>query len=142
MDSAIRTHLDRENNPDKARIGGSYTLSTVWNPGHNCYDIIYLSGAEVNAKEWKPGMIKGYLQPTIFQDHFNLIWYDALCKPIEHDCNATISQSAILELNFPLMETGIRLSRVPSSKNKYVSSDTNHNNVAKPHQMSDVTIRR
>lgn len=107
----IWRHLDRENDPTKARMGGNYTVATIWNPDSRAYDVIYLGGATVNPQEWIPGMIKGHLRPTIFRDHFDLIWYDSMCRPIDRDCNASISQPAILELNFPLMDTRIRLSR-------------------------------
>lgn len=108
-------HLDRENDPAKARMGGTYTLATVWNPETRAYDILYLDGAAVNPTAWKTGMIKGRLRPTIFRDHFDLVWYDSLCQLVDRDCNASITQGAILELNFPLMATRIRLSRVSGS---------------------------
>lgn len=116
-------HLDRTNDPTKARIGGRYTLATIWNSETKMYDIIYIDGAGVNPKEWTTGMVKGHLRPTAFHNHFDLIWYDALCTPIKHDCNATITQPAILELNFPLMETSIRLSRLPLLLAKKNESD-------------------
>jgi len=106
-------HLDRTNDPAKARMGGTYTVATVWNPDTEVYDIIYMDGATVNPRSWIPGMRKGHLHPTIFQDHFDLVWYDALCKPVSRGCNASITQQAILELDFPLMDTRIRMSRVP-----------------------------
>lgn len=109
-------HLDRENDPAKARMGGTYTLATIKNTESGTYDIIYIDGASVNPHEWQPGMRKGTLTPTIFRDHFDLTWYDALCMPVLRDCHAGISQNAILELNFPLMDTKIRLSRVPTAK--------------------------
>ena len=105
-------HLDRTNDPAKARMGGSYTVATVWNPDTGVYDMIYMAGAVVNPRSWTPGMLKGQLRPTIFQDHFDLVWYDAMCKPVSRECNANMTQQAILELNFPLMDTRIRMSRV------------------------------
>ena len=69
--------------------------------------LIYLSGAQINQINWVEGMIKGRLRPTIFQNHYDLIWYDSMFDIIDTDAYATIVDS-ILTLEFPLYKTQIR----------------------------------
>lgn len=105
-------YLDRENDPDYAIPGGRYTLAIVASgdiPG--AYDILYVSGAQKMAGLWSPGMLKGRLLPTRFIDHYDLRWTDASFTPITRDSHASITQKAILTLNFPLYKTVLRFSR-------------------------------
>lgn len=108
-------YLDRDNDHMYARMGGEYNIAVTPNESGS-FDIIYLGGARVNASEWKPGMIKGRLIPTIFTDHYDLNWYDASMRPIDRECSATIEQGAILRLDFPLLKTSIRYSKIPLDK--------------------------
>lgn len=71
------------------------------------YLIIYLSGAETNSSNWKEGMIKGRLKATIFQNHYDLEWYDSLFELIDVDAYASINNS-ILTLEFPLYKAKVR----------------------------------
>lgn len=107
----IWEYLDRENDTSLARMGGQYTLATVSN-GHG-YDIIYLSGAVTQSEQWTPGMIKGVLEPTIFCDEYNLVWYDSEMKKIDKldEAGATITNNSILTLRFPLFSTQLRYSK-------------------------------
>lgn len=105
-------YLDRENDPDYAIPGGRYTLAIVASgdiPG--AYDILYVSGAQKMAGLWSPGMLKGRLLPTQFIDHYDLRWTDASFTPVTRDIHASITQKAILTLNFPLYKTVLRFSR-------------------------------
>ena len=111
----IYRYLDRENDPRYARPGGSYTLALVKNT-ENGYDLIYLSGAQTNSGEWKTGMVKGRLKPTIFAGHYDLVWYDATKKELSSECSADIEQAAILRLNFPLLKSSMRFSLLPQDK--------------------------
>lgn len=111
----IWKYFDRSNNPVKGMVGGSYTLATVRNAGGG-YDIIYLDGARTARGQWHAGMIKGRLAPTIFKEHFDLVWYDAMMNPVSDDANASITREGVLlEVALPVYETIIRFSRVPLS---------------------------
>lgn len=103
--------LDRDTDSRRALAGGRYTLAVVRQPGGDAYDIIYISGAEVNSSAWIPGMKKGELRPTIFSNHYDLIWYDSQMRPIERDANASTEQGAILTLSFPALKSTLRFSR-------------------------------
>lgn len=110
------TYLDRTNNPDEAYPGGRYTLATVAN-GHQGYDIIMVGGATHYPRIWQCGTIKGELLPTIFVDTYRLRWRTAKGEwmDINHDLSATIDNNALLTLRFPIVDTTIRLSKVPLS---------------------------
>lgn len=104
--------LDRENDPVRARPGGRYRVALIATaPG--TYDIIYLSGAEVNRDAWKPGMLKGRLSATPFVGQYDLMWVDAMMKPIENDISATVEE-ALMTLGFPLLKSRLRFSRRPA----------------------------
>lgn len=105
-------YLDRDMDRNMAIAGGRYTLGIVpseENVGE--YDIIYIRGAEVNGSAWKEGMKKGKLIPTIFENHYNMIWYDSQMDKMTDDMHADLSQNAILSLSFPLMNSTMRFSR-------------------------------
>lgn len=98
-------YLDRDNDPKLARLGGRYRFALVESNGG--YLIIYISGAQTNLTKWSQGMIKGKLIPTIFENHYDLIWYDSIFDVINTEAFATIDGS-ILTLNFPLYKSSIR----------------------------------
>lgn len=98
-------YLDRDNNPDWAKLGGRYNLALL--KVKDDYLIIYLSGAETNSSNWEEGMIKGRLKATIFQNHYDLEWYDSLFELIDVDAYASINNS-ILTLEFPLYKAKVR----------------------------------
>lgn len=108
-------YFDRDNDPAICRLGGSYTLG-ITSDDDGSLAIVYLGGAEVNASQWKPGMIKGRLVPTPFHNHYNLLWTDATMNPIDEECSATLEPSGTLRLDFPLLKTTFRLSRVSAAK--------------------------
>ncbi len=56
------------------KMGGDYTLGIVAHD--NYYDIIYLSGAKIYPKQWKEGMVKGRMYPTI-SGSYKVEWFDA-----------------------------------------------------------------
>lgn len=107
----IYTYLDRDTDSRRALAGGRYTLAVIKND-NNTFDIVYIDGAQINSPAWHKGMRKGILKPTIFADHYDLVWYDSMFNPITLDCNASIEQNAILTLNFPLLKSSIRFSKV------------------------------
>lgn len=102
-------YLDRSTDDDKARLGGRYRLAIVQDGEE--YLILYCDGAQVNNFSWRPFMIKGRLKPTVFTDHYDLEWYDAMMMPIKTDIHASIIKGSILSLEFPLYGTQLRFSK-------------------------------
>lgn len=149
------TYFDRSNDPQRARLGGQYTLAVVkkrpseredsissadmTQPKSDSfmfdnYDIIYVSGAVTLADTWQPMMLKGALRSTIFDGHYDLEWIDSTMQPMTTDLHATLDYSqgaygdgastsvpsgsvsltgSMLTLNFPLLKTTIRFSKLP-----------------------------
>ncbi|MCM1070314.1 MAG: hypothetical protein NC210_04445 [[Clostridium] fimetarium] len=106
------SYLDRDNDPQWAILGGFYELAVIKNADTAAYDIIYLSGAEVEGSRWRPGMRKGSLTPTIFADHYRLAWTDARFLSDYAEATADLSLSnTVLTLNFPLHRSQLRFSR-------------------------------
>lgn len=108
-------YLDRDNDSSLCRLGGNYRLGVTTDAG-GALVIVYLEGAKVNASDWKPGMIKGRLVPTPFQNHYDLLWIDATMQPINEECSATLEPAGTLRLDFPLLKTTFRLSRFFEAK--------------------------
>lgn len=114
------TYFDRNNDPKYARMGGRYTLAIVKRERtdvdkdtDNVYDIIYINGAQTYGDRWKPMMLKGMLRATIFDGHYDMEWVDATFSPISEDINAVLgSDGALLTLNFPMLKTTMRFSKV------------------------------
>ncbi len=110
-------YLDRQNDPQYARLGGRYVLAVVKNEmSGGYYDVIYISGAETMAGRWTPGMLKGNLYPTVFQFHYDLCWYDSTFEPITRDIHASVTDNAILTLSFPLLKATLRFSKASYHK--------------------------
>lgn len=106
--------LDYNIDDNLARIAGRYTVAIIRRLTSNDYDIIYIDGAVTNSTLWHPCDIKGRLFPTEFIRHFNLQWYAADAGIIATDTNASVDDtSMILTLNFPLLRSQIRFSRIP-----------------------------
>lgn len=102
-------YLDRNIDDKLLRLGGRYRMALI--ATSSGYDIIYISGAEVNASKWQTGMIKGRLIKTQFPNHYDLIWYDALFAPFSNDVNATIENNSIITFNFPVHKTQLRFAK-------------------------------
>ena len=75
------------------------------------YDIIYVSGAVVNSRNWHEGMLKGRLTKTGFIDEYDMVWYDSDMRYMPHDLSAALENGSILTLRFPTLNTQIRFSR-------------------------------
>lgn len=120
--------LDRDTDSRWSETGGRYRLAIVRHDSYlifrqkhsasedsaknvPAYCILFVDGAEVNRYRWIPGMIKGYLYPTIFENHYTLEWYDAMMEPIVDEVTADIVDEAILRFNFPLYHATIRFSK-------------------------------
>ena len=105
----IWLYLDRIIDDKQLKLGGRYKLALIATPSG--YDIIYISGAEVNASKWITGMIKGRLTKTSFANHYDLIWYDSNFAPFTTDVNATIDAASIITFHFPIHNTQLRFAK-------------------------------
>ena len=76
------------------------------------HDIIYLSGAQVNAAQWQAGLLKGHITKTIFDGNYGLEWIDATFQPIVQDAYATFENGVLMTLDFPVYKSQVRLSKV------------------------------
>ncbi len=115
--------LDRDTDNRSIRLGGEYTIAIVADeepaPGNNAptsYAIIYFDGARVENGSWKPGMKKGRLTATSFQNHYNLSWITADMQYLDTECNAHLSDDkSIISFNFPIYGSTVRFSRQAAS---------------------------
>lgn len=107
----IWTVFDRTLEEDLLKLGGDYRLAIV--KDGETYVIVYLGGASVNAPLWKPGMIKGILNPSPFPGIYDAVWYDAEELPLSHDIKAQTGEGATLLIQFPYQSSQIRLRRLP-----------------------------
>ena len=108
-------YLDRTNDERYAVPGGKYLLALVAD-NDGGYDIIYCDGAVTMGREWMAGMRKATLTPTIFIDNYNLKWWNSEMDCLSDDTYAGFEQEAIMSLNFPLLKTVMRFSKVPMDK--------------------------
>lgn len=106
-----RCHLweffDEEVETRIALKGGRYKLALLPATGGG-YDIIYISGAEVNYNRWKTGMLKGRLIPTPFADTFTLYWIDSAGKEISDGTPYAVLHDAVMTLVFPIHKAKFR----------------------------------
>lgn len=111
----IWKYLDRVTDERYSRLGGYYTIALLADDNGG-YDIIYVDGARTNSKRWQCGMRKGRLTPTIFNNNFDLEWYDAEMVDCSDETSAQVEQDVILGLSFPLLKSSLRFSKVPLDK--------------------------
>lgn len=103
----VWNYLDRDNEPDFARLGGEYSIAVIPSDVEGEYLIVYLGGAKINPAEWSPGMIKGIMTSTPYQGRYRLKWWDSSMQPIEGEMHAVID-GATLTFGFPLLKSSIR----------------------------------
>ncbi len=104
--------LDREINEPAVALGGNYRLAVI-PTSTDCYEIVYLSGADADSGLWQPGMVKGTLRPTDFQGDYDLTWRDSRGRLHTSELNAALSpEGNLLTLNFPLWRASLRFRRV------------------------------
>lgn len=108
----IWKYLDRDTDERYGRLGGNYLIGIRKADNGKDFDIIYLGGAKVFSDKWQPGMLKGKLIPTLFEGHYDLVWYDGKMQRMDSDISASVEQGVILTLNFPLYRSKLRFSKV------------------------------
>ena len=104
-------YLDREMDPAVSRLGGKYQVILVSN-AEDGYDIIYYTGAETGADQWRCGMLKGVLTPSPFAGQYELKWYDTQFRCHTDEAYATFSEgNRLLTLSLPLLRATLRFAR-------------------------------
>lgn len=102
--------FDRELEDTMLKLGGDYRLACV--KDGDGYKMIYLSGASVNPSEWHEGDVKIRLLPSPFPGIYDIIWYDAMKKPMKNDIKAQTGDGETLLIQFPYQSSKIRLKKI------------------------------
>lgn len=103
--------FDRDLEESLLRPGGDYRLA-IMKEGDR-YVAFYLSGAVVNNKKWRQGMVKAILVPGNFPEVYNVEWFDAEGAPISESVVAQIEGEEILSIQFPYHSSSLRLRKIP-----------------------------
>ncbi len=110
-------YLDRDTEPALAALGGMYDLATI-REDDGSYSIIYLGGTRSAASSWPQFKVKGRLYPTIFTNHFTLVWVEPSGRLLDEELSADLELDGnILTLNFPLHRSKVRFRRVRQENN-------------------------
>ncbi len=107
--------LDYDTEGTLLRPGGRYTLAIVPD-GSDGYDILYLSGAEINPGRWKRGMPKGKMRPTSSAGVYALVWYDAEGEPLSRQAEISYGSPGVLVITFPHLNSSMRLQRLRNAE--------------------------
>lgn len=107
---AIWEYYDEEVETRIALKGGRYKFALLPSEKGG-YDIIYLSGAEVDPFRWSAGALKGRLIPTPFSDTFTLYWIDSAGKEIADLTPYATFDGIIMSLVFPIQKAKFRFVR-------------------------------
>ena len=99
--------LDRSLDETLLRLGGDYRLAMV--KADEGYDILYISGAKINARNWVPGMVKAHLSPSGIEGVWNVTWYDSMHQPLDNELKAQTDKNGTLTIQFPYQDSQLRL---------------------------------
>lgn len=110
------TILDSSLDESLLQLGGDYTLALISN--RDCIDLIFLSGARIMKQDWKTGLLKARLTPTLFNDIYNVTWYDAEMRPLSYEIKAQFDSDGLLTIQFPFQGSRIRLAKVSQSSSR------------------------
>lgn len=99
--------LDRSLDESLLKLGGDYRFAMV--RSLDGYDLIYLSGAKVNADNWLPGMVKAHFSPSGIKEIWKVEWRDAMHQPLSHELKAQTDDNGTLSIQFPYQNSLIRL---------------------------------
>lgn len=101
--------LDRSLDENLLRLGGSYDCALLRTP-EGGYELVYLSGARVNAGGWLPGRVKAVFKPSGFEGVFNCTWFDAEGLPLSNEVTANRNDDGTeLTISFPYQDSWLRL---------------------------------
>lgn len=105
-------YLDRETDDARVRLGGRYVVALVAD-GADGYRVVYVSGAQAMRRQWRTGMVKAVMRPTVFTANYRARWSDAAFGVVDDDVFATFESGSILNVKFPVLKSQIRFSKVP-----------------------------
>lgn len=100
------TPFDRNLEENLLKFGGNYTLACFKND--EGYDFLYIDGAVVNKENWAKGDLKVRLTPTPFKGIYNVVWIDAMKKPMSFDIKAEEGEGNTLTFQFPYQDSSFR----------------------------------
>lgn len=103
--------FDEEIDTSVAVKGGRYKLALLPSEETGGYNLIYLSGADIEPWRWKAGMKKGELIPTPFADNYTLVWTDSMGNGIDDLSPYVMFEGEIMTLVFPLQGARLRFVR-------------------------------
>lgn len=101
--------LDRSLEETMLKMGGDYRFAIV--RALDGYDLIYLSGARVNADNWSHGMVKGHLSPSGIEGVWDVSWTDSMFGNIATEVKAQLESNATLGIQFPYHNSSLRLQK-------------------------------
>ena len=64
-------------------------------------------------RQWRTGMVKAVMRPTVFTANYRARWSDAAFGVVDDDVFATFESGSILNVKFPVLKSQIRFSKVP-----------------------------
>ncbi len=106
--------LDYESGKTNLLLGGEYKLALL--PTADGYELIYLSGASTCASLWQPGMRKGRLVKSGFENYYRLEWLTATGASLYGRHYATLDPAqGLLTLQFPQYKTSVRFASSPQN---------------------------
>lgn len=102
--------LDYTLEDTKVKLGGEYYLAIVCNSAGK-YEMVYLSGGNVNGDSWHPGMIKGWLTPTGMSGIYDAEWRDIAGHTLPVKIKAQI-EGNVMTLHLPQSDSRLRFYRL------------------------------
>ena len=103
----IWEYFDEEVDTKLAMKGGRYKIAILPSE-YGGYNIIYLSGADIDSRRWRPGSMKGFLEVTPFVNTFTLYWKDSEGEEIADQTPYATFEGALMVLTFPLQKAKFR----------------------------------
>lgn len=105
--------FDRELEENLLKLGGNYRLACI--KQGDCYHFHYVSGAEVNSKNWSHGDLKAVFTPTPFDGIYDVAWYDSMKEPLLNNVQAQEGEGNTITVQFPYQSSKLRLRKLPSA---------------------------
>lgn len=104
--------LDINLNDKYLAEGGDYRVAIVKAPDSS-YELIYLSGARLNADSWERGMLKGRLRQSGLPGIYDLEWIDPMGGVMTRHLKARLNAPDELFLQFPYHDSTLTLRAIP-----------------------------
>ena len=109
----VWVYFDRNTDALRSRMGGYYTIATIKTDVG--YDILYISGAEIDAELWQALQIKGQLTEATFPGSFDLVWIEPSGRKLDYETSATIIDN-LLTIRLPHWDATVRFRRIEQNQ--------------------------